>query len=405
MRKKSGPLTPEMGYEVHVASTERALEELENEWSALQRQSRNRSPFSSFAWLQSWWMEIGRCTDGNELRVIAIRRGDHLVGIAPFYVAMHPLGTRVLRNLGDTLVGSEYLDVLCADAHAEWVLDAIETAVQAAGDVDALMLIDLAEDGLLAEVFSRHAHLSVGRRLTHSETLPIVKLGGSKQSFTRSLSKNMRYNLQRKEKKLLARFPGARLGLVESEAQLQESLETLFRLHTLRWRSKGQSGNFADPRVRAFHASVCPHLLRDGVLRMYRLDLEDQRPGALLYCLREDKRELYLQAGMDPELEDLSAGFCLLKWVIEGCAEEGLEEFDMLRGTEDYKRHWTREARRTSSLELALPTLRGRLWITARNARQDGVGFLKRHLPPEIVRELRRLRGSAARSPEREAAG
>jgi CelD/BcsL family acetyltransferase involved in cellulose biosynthesis len=395
MLGKWSPFLAGMGYAVHVTTTDSGLAALEAEWKELSSRASNSSPFSSWTWLSSWWNEIGSLNAKNELRVIVVREGFRLVGIAPFYIATHQFGTRVLRNLGDTHVGSEYLDAIWDRAHADGVIEAIETTLKSAHDIDAVLLLDLADDSLLADALARSGDQWVGRRISTWQTLPVVLLGGDgvKQSFLEQLSKNMRYNLRRKEKKLLECYPRARLELVTSIDELERVMAALFRLHALRWQSKGQTGNFVYPGVREFHSKVCPRLLEEDVLRIYWLDLdrEAQQVGAVLYCLRHGKRELYLQAGMDPALEDLSAGFCLLKWVIERCSEEGLDEFDMLRGTEQYKRHWARSERRTLILEVARSTLRGILWSGARNAKKEGVGFLKRHLPAEVVRELKRL--------------
>jgi CelD/BcsL family acetyltransferase involved in cellulose biosynthesis len=277
------------------------------------------------------------------------------------------------------------------------VIESVEKTLENAHDFDGVLLFDLADDALLANTLGRSRDRWIARKLSPWQTLPVVRLGGDKDTFHESLSKNMRYNMKRKERKMLECFPRARLQVATNIDELERVMAALFRLHTLRWRSKGQTGNFAYPGVREFHAKVCPRLLEEGVLRIYWLDLdrETQRVGAVLYCLRHGKRELYLQAGMDPALEGLSAGFCLLKWVIERCSEEGLSEFDMLRGTEGYKRHWAHAERRTLVLEVAKSTLRGALWNGARNARKESVGFLKRHLPSEVVRELKRLSAPA----------
>ncbi|MCC7386733.1 MAG: GNAT family N-acetyltransferase [Deltaproteobacteria bacterium] len=385
---------PSAPIEVRRISDDTAFAGLKDEWDGLHRAAGARSPFNCFAWTYGWWMEIGR-PRGHELFILTARRGERLIGLGAFYLAVERLGVRVLRNLGDALVGSEYLDVLMEPSLAPAVASAIIAAIGGASEIDAGELIDLdADSAFLREIQPHHPGLLA---LEHAvdERLPYLELGGSFAAYAQTLSSNMRYNLKRKDKKLDKAYPGAQLVEIRSEAELPDALEVLFRLHAKRWQSKGQSGNF--PReVRAFHRRVAPDLLARGRLRLYQLRLDDSQIAATLYCLREGKRELYLQGGMDPATEDVSAGFCLMKRVIERCADEGLAEFDLLRGTEGYKSHWASVERSTSVLRFARPTTRGSLWAAGQKLGVELRALAGRHLPEDLLARLRAMRKPAA---------
>jgi CelD/BcsL family acetyltransferase involved in cellulose biosynthesis len=364
------------------------FEALEHEWRALHERSGARSPFTTWTWMFGWWMEIGRPA-GYELRIHAVRAADRLVGVGAFYVEEERFNTRVLHNLGDTLVGSEYLDVLCDPEHAEAAVDAIASMIASADDLDAGKLVDLDEGSRFVAALRRGHPGLLGLECAIDERLPYVELRGSIEAFSASLSSNMRYNLKRKEKKLQKEYPAARVTIVDRPDEIADNLELLFRLHARRWESKGQTGNFVRPDVRAFHRRVAPKLLETGRLRLYRLDLDDGKVAAMLYCLRTGNREFYLQAGMDPSFEGVSAGFCLMKRVIEGCAKDGLLEFDMLRGTEGYKSHWASKEHVTHSVRFARRTAKGALWASQLSLFASLKDIAERRLPGDILQAIR----------------
>jgi len=377
------------GLLVQQIADDRGFAELEDAWAVLCRG--NDNAFVSWPWLYSWWMEVGRPAGHRlDLRVVRAAGSGALLGLAPCYVQAG--SPAILRMLGDAWVGSEDLDVLALPEHREAVAAAVLASVTQDRTIDAVELVDLAPTSPLA---------SAPPGLLAAETgpvneLPYLPLGGSYERYLATLSGNMRSNLRRKDRRLEKAYPGARLVLVEAERDLPDALETLFRLHTRRWSARGQSGNFARPDVRAFHRRAAPKLLRAGALRLYALELGPGQVAATLYCLRQGRREQYLQGGMDPNHQELSVGFCLMGRVIRRAADEGVAEFDMLRGTEGYKAHWATEIRTTRRLSFARPTPRGVAWAALRRVSQDVRSTAKEALGQQLWAELKeRLQPSA----------
>lgn len=395
------------GLVVEQISDDRGFAALEDSWASLSRASGaiasanaslpvSLNAFTTWPWLYSWWMEIGR-PEGHrlDLRVVRAAGSGALLGIAPCYVQAGP--TAVLRMLGDAWVGSEDLDVLATPEHRAAVAEAVLASVCQDPRIDAADLVDLAPSSPLAVA-------STGMLAPESgpmNQLPYLPLAGSYDRYLATLSGNMRSNLRRKDRRLEKAYPQTRLVLIDAERDLPDALETLFRLHTRRWTARGQTGNFARPEVRAFHRRAAPKLLRSGVLRLYALELTPGQVVATLYCLRQGTREQYLQGGMDPSYQDLSVGFCLMGRVIKRAADEGVAEFDMLRGTEGYKAHWATEVRTTRRLSFARPTPRGVAWAAVRRVAGDVRSTAKDALGQELWAELKgRLQPSAGGSDE-----
>jgi CelD/BcsL family acetyltransferase involved in cellulose biosynthesis len=345
----------------------RGLAELREPWDRLLTATGCRSPFRSWAWLEAWWSALGEGRRGALSTYVARDEAGRVAGILPAYRA-DAFGARVLRLLGDAVVGSEYLDAL-VEPSVPHACDALLAAAAADPELDGFELLDLDPDGALAAAWrdGRLAERGLAPGgLEHWQILPHVRLHGSWAALSQTMSSSQRYALGRKARRLAERHPRARLVVVADEAELPDALEGLFRLHAMRWRSRGQEGNFVDADTRAFHRRVAPRLLRAGVLRLYRLELEPGVAAATLYGLRFGRCEHYLQAGFDPAHEDVSVGVCLLRAVVEGAADAGLDEFDLLRGTEPYKAHWANGERHTLRARAARRTPRGLAWLAAR---------------------------------------
>jgi len=89
-------------------TTPAGLAQLRRVWESLFDEAEAATPFNSWHWMSTWWDVFGH---GKELRVILIREGDRVIGIAPFYERCYgvgPLRVRVLRQLGD---GSELTEL------------------------------------------------------------------------------------------------------------------------------------------------------------------------------------------------------------------------------------------------------------------------------------------------------
>src|SRR5262245_10871021 len=89
------------------------LEKLREEWSDLLAESSSAGFFLTPEWQLAWWKHLGR---RRRLRILAVREGGRLIGLAPLAVA--PPSARLLlpirRNemLGTGLAGSDHLDLI-----------------------------------------------------------------------------------------------------------------------------------------------------------------------------------------------------------------------------------------------------------------------------------------------------
>lgn len=116
-------------------------------------------------------------------------------------------------------------------------------------------------------------------------------------------------------------------------------LDDLVRLHTVRWRSLGQTGVLGDARVVSFHQQAVPELVETGLARLY-VGLFRGSVVAAVYALASGNRLLLYLTAFDPERAFISPGALLLAHVIAEAQRGDVREFDFLRGREPYKYEW-----------------------------------------------------------------
>jgi CelD/BcsL family acetyltransferase involved in cellulose biosynthesis len=195
-------------------------------------------------------------------------------------------------------------------------------------------------DVLLAERLASLERLpaSLGARELQREPSPALRIDGmSWDDFLASKSSNFRQQARRRERKL-AKEHELHFRLSDDPDRLNEDLDVLFGLHGERWGEHG-SGALGERRA-AFHREFAPVALERGWLRLWLLEL-DGRPAAAWYGLRFAGRDLYYQAGRDPAFERHAVGFVLLVHSVREAMNDGMSEYDFLRGAERYKDRFT----------------------------------------------------------------
>jgi CelD/BcsL family acetyltransferase involved in cellulose biosynthesis len=141
-------------------------------------------------------------------------------------------------------------------------------------------------------------------------------------------SSNFRQQVRTAERKLHDRGLAFRLSDAD---HLRRDLDLLFELHRARWPG---SPWFAD--AEAFHRDFAALALEHGWLRLWILEL-DGRPAAAWLGYRFAGIESYYQAGRDPALQKERVGFVLLAHTIREALQDGMDEYRLLRGDEQFK--------------------------------------------------------------------
>ena len=313
------------------------LERIRDEWRALAERSHN--VFGTLEWAETWWRHFGR---DRELRTSLVSNA-----VLPLYLErVGPL--RLLRFLGQG--HADEVGPVCAPE--DRVTVAAELRDVLSGEDFHLFLGDGLPSGWAEPL---------GARVVERTSFPVVALTEpSWDEFLAARSSNFRQQVRSAERRLQDRGLAFRLT---DRSRLREDLDLLFKLHRARWPG---SPWFAD--AESFHRDFAQLALERGWLRLWVLEL-DGRPAGAWLGYRFAGVESYYQAGRDPALQRERVGFVLLAHTIREALQDGMSEYRLLRGDEDFK---YRFATSDPGLEtLARPNgALGRLALSVRGARR-----------------------------------
>src|SRR5215469_15155478 len=294
------------------------------DWAQLHDRCSDSTPFQCPEWLISW-IEAFR---PHQLRVVEVREGDRLRGLAPLLI--YPRGSeRVLAFAGGGV--SDYLSWLLPPGSEAEVFQQICRALASEGGWGLLELTDVSRNSSL------HKVRELGAYTVEHDVCSVTVLPPSCEALPRLFSERQRANL-RSARSRLERSGGGQFEVATPET-LPDFLQDLFELHTRRWSAMNQPGVVHDECVQGFHHLSSRRLLASGRLRLYRLRVEG-RTAAVVYSLFQgDTVYCYLQ-GFDPAFSFFSPGTVLIFFLMQDAVRLGMRRFDFLRGREPYKQHW-----------------------------------------------------------------
>ena len=303
---------------------------LEVEWNSLA--DRFTYPLVRFEWFHAAARFL---CNGEDVRLIAVRRGGKLAGVLPL------CQSRVSNGCGleMTLMGAQELGepakLLCDG------LDAFERLIGAAASFRLpLRLARFREEDVPFDLFKQWTK----RRLTlvvrrTAESSPYLSIAGTWDDYENRLSGRRRYDLRR------ARRRAEEIGQVELEVTqpelggLEKVLDLFFEVEAHSWKGRSGSALKHHHRLGAFFRdysqAVCAQgLLRVGIMRI------DSQPAALLLGVEVYNRFWVLKIGYDEKFGACSPGILLMHHVLKNAFETGLSGFEFLGSDENWLRMW-----------------------------------------------------------------
>jgi CelD/BcsL family acetyltransferase involved in cellulose biosynthesis len=297
------------------------------EWDELALRSGNI--FATREWADAWWRHFGR---GRRSLLHACRDGaGRCIALLPLYVA-RPGPVPLLRFSGHG-AGDE-LGPICAPEDRAAAGRALSRLLGKGTLRGSILLAER-----LAADFDWPGALDGA--VLQREASPFMALGGDWETFLGSKSRNFREQARRRGRKL-AREHDVRFRLTGAPDELAGDLERLYRLHAARWAGGGSAA--LEPARQRFHDDWAAIALERGWLRLWTLEV-DGAPVASWYGFRYAGAESYYQSGRDPSWDRASVGFVLMCRALQAACDDGMREFRLLRGDEEYKDRFSDEDR------------------------------------------------------------
>jgi len=380
---------------VRLCRTWEELEQFRESWNRLLANPAS-SIFQTPEWLAAWWRAFA--TDKELLGLVFTDAEGRALGIAPLYREQNSFFGRTLTTL--RLVGagsgdSDALDFIASPGNEEVCADAFVSWLDKQNDWDFCALETLPQVSRVAKRLGQRlqeAKWSVDATLTPNF---VVDLPAAWPQYLNALEPSFRPLLTRYPRRLQSRY-SVRFVRCECVEELKVHLETLFRLHQMRWIGRGEPGAFANPHRQDFYFEMAAAFLRRGWLEFWLLELDGEIVGAQ-FCFRYNDTVSLLQEGFHPKYAAEKIGYALRAHVLEDIIRGGAKRYDFLGGDDPYKAKFAAHQKNYLNLVFAGPSRIGRTYVAAQRRKRQIKTWLKKKLPAGVLARLRR--DSTAKAP------
>ncbi len=315
--------------QLEVFDSPTAFDALADVWDDLLARSIHDTLFLTHAWQRTWWQVLG---DG-ELRIIAMRDGSSVVGIAPIFFEPHSLGQVNVAFVGCKEV-SDYLDfIFLRGCEAECFAALIDFLRSAdAPHWDSLSFCNVIEHSPTLSLFAellRGCGWKV--HIAFEDVCPILELPPSFEAYLSMLEGKARRELQRK---LRRATEDVAITFANDGARLGQDVDDFIRLMKA---STPEKHAFMTPRMERFFHAIARTMFEQGRLQLAFLEVGGARAATYMNFTYKGTTLVY-NSGLEPsQYAYLSPGQVLLARLIEKAIADGQRYVDFLQGDEPYK--------------------------------------------------------------------
>lgn len=314
--------------------------DLRANWDALVSQMASPNIFLTWEWVTIWWKWFQR---GLELFILSVWDGSNLVGILPAWRASISFfsGHRApgIGLIGDGApVCPEYLSPLIRDGYAAKVGHKFSQTLLAQADWKVIRFIDLPQNSVEADsiVDSLGARCLVETEM--GESCYYHSLPSHYDQFLERLSNKRRKRLRQIQRGAEKQFTIS-LRTYDKPDQVERGLKIILEIYNRSSRGTSGQGAWKRSDYFGFHAEVATAFASLGRLRLLILEFDSQ-PVAFLYGYIYGGKFWFYQTAFHLNYAPYSPGSLILQAAIRRAIEDGLIEFDYLRGDESYKFHF-----------------------------------------------------------------
>jgi CelD/BcsL family acetyltransferase involved in cellulose biosynthesis len=360
---------------------------LEREWDELVEQVAR--PFCAPAWLLAWWRRAA--PPDAQLRVVAVRDGSKLIGVAPFVVHRGRAGFAEYRLLGAGV--AHRLTVVATPGREHEVAGTLAQALAQTRPTPTSLRIEAVDaDSPWPTLLRDHWPSRIRPWLRQDGVLsaPVVLVEGQTwEEWLAGKSRNFRTHVRRRRRNLDKR--GAIIRMSGTVDEADRDLRELVRLHYGRWDERGGSSAL-DHGIEAMLRDAARTLVGPDRLRLWTIELDGKAIASLL-CLSAGGETVCWNAGFDSAASELRPGFVVMSAALEDSFARGERRFDLGGGAQPYKLRfadvdapiaWRTLFPRTARYPLT------RAQVLPRHARER-VRAAAQGLDPEARRKIKRL--------------
>jgi len=310
------------------------------EWARLAERAGN--VFATPEWCETWRAELAPHADARLL--VCRDAGGRARAVWPLYEYRRgPL--RVLRLVGHG--PADELGPACAPEDRPLAADGLREALERGV---------LGARALLAERVTAEAQWPalLGGRALRREAGAVLPIDGQTwEEFEAAQSRHFREEASRRARRL-ERAHDVEYHLTRSVGELSDDFADLVALRREQAVADG---------LERFDRAFAAHALEHGWLRLWVLRV-DGRAVAAWHGFRYAGVDSFYLAGRDPQWDRWSVGLVLFTHTVRRAFEDGVREYRLLRGVEDYGARWA-ERDRSVDIVAAAPGRLGNAAVAA----------------------------------------
>ena len=330
-----------LNYQVYTELSD--IVSIASEWDSLLEHSPCNRAFSS----SKWFIETCRIHTSIAPHAVVARRGAAIAGILPL----------VLTDEGETAGFTNYLndysDIVAAQDDRAATTGLLNHALSAPGGYRRIVLSNVRRDSnCLRALQALESDRAIDQSYRETVSCYYVRLPASHDEYLRT--KGSRFRKRLKRLRCLAERSNLAVRELEPENFPPERLSEVFlSLHLSR--QKGKSC-FEQTTTRMFVKEVIPDLFIKRAVRACALAEGERIVGIDLYTMGDNSLCAW-NGGFLREAEHCSPGKLLINAGIMLACALGLEEYDFMRGSEDYKAGWANNSRSIGQMEFTVEVL------------------------------------------------
>lgn len=318
----------------------RTFEELadrKEEWNALVKEGASDVPFLTYEYQSTWWGTHGggEWPEDSELVLITAEKDDQLVGIAPLFFTENLLGKRALMLVGSIEV-SDFLDLIARPKDLPAFIDGLLAFLDSADNLPDWEVIDLynllEESPTLAALEAAAKGLGWAHQQTHLQPAPYISLPGDFDAYLAEIDKKQRHEIRRKLRNVEQSLAKGNFYIADNREKLPEETQGFIDMMA------------QDPNKKDFLTELMQeHLHRTaqtafecGWLHLAFFTLDGNKAAGNFSFHYNDRLWLY-NSGWEWDYREYSPGWVLIAYLLQWANENGIREFDFMRGNEEYK--------------------------------------------------------------------
>jgi CelD/BcsL family acetyltransferase involved in cellulose biosynthesis len=325
------------------------------EWNTLVQGSPNCTPFQTYEWITAY---IKYYLPTNDLILLFAYDSDRLVGIAPLckyeYYRFKLFRLKKIVFLGE--IFSEYCDFIIHEGYFQTIIPAfIEYVFSEYAAVCRIDLRDICPGSQTNRVlFKLSQYIPYQFK---GEKYLFIDTSHDISQYYNKFSRKTLQTLKRKSEKL--KELGA--NFIFSGGSNAENIKKLALFNRQRISKKGETSFFDSDTNLNFLTEVSDKLTESGISNFISYSVGNE-PISFYLCFLYHKRLYFFISGFNSKYENLSPGAVHLKAIIDYCFENNINEFDFLRGEDEYKYKFHPQARHTIRTLLFRVTRLNFLW-------------------------------------------